>query len=169
MFTFTGPPHGAPHDEQALRRVLQRFRATPGCELRIDSENMEIGVYTGFLSIEDELADGSYIVTWRAVYRSAQVLGKRSQFVLANSGHVQTLVCPPGNPKSVYYVNTAKPDTADEWLSGATKNAGTWWDHVIGWWSERSGPKVAAPEAPGNARHRPLGKAPGTYILERAQ
>lgn len=134
------------------------LRDTPIADLsKLDFDSYVIGAQT------------DHIVTWRAVYRSAQVLGKRAQFVLANSGHVQTLVCPPGNPKSVYYVNTAKPDTPDDWLSAATKNAGTWWDHVIGWWGERSGSKVAAPKAPGNAKYKPLAKAPGTYILERAQ
>lgn len=134
------------------------LRDTPIADLsKLDFDSYVIGAQT------------DHICTWPAVYRSAQVLGKRAQFVLANSGHVQTLVSPPGNPKSSYYVNTAKPDTADEWLSAATRHAGTWWDHVIGWWGERSGPKVAAPQAQGNARHRPLAKAPGTYILERAQ
>jgi polyhydroxyalkanoate synthase len=134
------------------------LRDTPIADLaKLDFDSYVVGAQT------------DHICTWQAVYRSAQVLGKRAQFVLANSGHVQTLVCPPGNPKSMYYVNEAKPATADEWISGASKNAGTWWDHVIGWWGERSGPKVAAPKAPGNAKHRPLAKAPGTYILERAQ
>lgn len=135
-----------------------KLRDTPIADLsKLDFDSYVIGAQT------------DHICTWPAVYRSAQVLGERAQFVLANSGHVQTLVCPPGNPKSLYYVNPNKPATADEWFAGANKNSGTWWDHVIAWWGERSGPKVPAPQAVGNAKHRPLVKAPGTYIMERAQ
>jgi polyhydroxyalkanoate synthase len=109
-----------------------------------------------------------HICVWPAVYRSAQMLGDRSQFVLSGSGHVQTIVSPPGNAKSHYFLNPSKPAAADEWFKNATKVQGTWWDHIIAWWTERSGPLVAAPSAPGNERHPPLGKAPGTYVFEKA-
>ena len=109
-----------------------------------------------------------HIVIWPAVYRSALLLGKRSEFVLSASGHVQTLVCPPGNPKSHFFINKSKPPTADEWLEGATKQQGTWWDHLLEWTTERAGPLVSAPHAAGDDRYRPLHKAPGTYVLEKA-
>jgi polyhydroxyalkanoate synthase len=109
-----------------------------------------------------------HICVWPAVYRSAQMLGDRSQFVLSGSGHVQTIVSPPGNAKSHYFLNSAKPAAADEWLDNATKVQGTWWDHIVAWWNVRSGPLVAAPSGPGNERYPPLGKAPGTYVFEKA-
>lgn len=123
----------------------------------------------------DELAIDSYvigaatdhIVVWPAVYRSAQVLGKRSEFVLSSSGHIQTIICPPGNPKSHYFTNPAKPGTADEWMAGAVKQQGTWWDHLMNWTTARAGPMVAAPEKVGNRKHGPICKAPGTYVMER--
>ena len=109
-----------------------------------------------------------HICVWPAVYRSAQMLGDRSQFVLSGSGHVQTIVSPPGNAKSHYFLNSTKPAAADEWLDNATKVQGTWWDHIVAWWNVRSGPLVAAPSGPGNERYPPLGKAPGTYVFEKA-
>jgi len=109
-----------------------------------------------------------HICVWPAVYRSAQMLGDRSQFVLSGSGHVQTIVSPPGNAKSHYFLNSAKPAAADEWLDNATKVQGTWWDHIVAWWNVRSGPLVAASSGPGNERYPPLGKAPGTYVFEKA-
>jgi polyhydroxyalkanoate synthase len=124
----------------------------------------------------DELGIDSYVIgaatdhicRWPSVYRAAQMLGERSEFVLGDSGHIQTLVCPPGNPKSGYYTNAGKPASAEQWLAEASKQAGTWWDHCAAWLAKRSGEHIDAPRAAGSARHPPLGKAPGRYVLERA-
>jgi polyhydroxyalkanoate synthase len=40
-------------------------------------------------------AASDHICPWPTVYRSAQMLGERCQFVLGGSGHIQTIVCPP--------------------------------------------------------------------------
>jgi polyhydroxyalkanoate synthase len=109
-----------------------------------------------------------HICRWPSVYRAAQMLGERCEFVLGDSGHIQTLVCPPGNPKSGYYTNAGKPATAPQWLAEASKHAGTWWDHCADWLVKRSGNPIDAPMRLGSARHPPLGKAPGRYVLERA-
>jgi polyhydroxyalkanoate synthase len=101
------------------------------------------------------------------VYRTAQLLGERSQFVLGSSGHIQTIVNPPGNPKTSYFTNPAKPTAPEDWLAGATKQAGSWWDHCVAWTSERSGDLVDAPAKPGSGKHPAIGKAPGKYVLEK--
>jgi polyhydroxyalkanoate synthase len=124
----------------------------------------------------DELGIDAYVIgaatdhicRWPSVYRAAQMLGERCEFVLGDSGHIQTLVCPPGNPKSGYYTNAGKPATAPQWLAEASKHAGTWWDHCADWLVKRSGNPIDAPMRLGSARHPPLGKAPGRYVLERA-
>jgi polyhydroxyalkanoate synthase len=41
---------------------------------------------------------------WDAVYRSA-LLGGERRFVLSNSGHIQSIINPPGNPKAYYLEN----------------------------------------------------------------
>jgi len=46
-----------------------------------------------------------HITPWDAVYRSAQLLGGERRFVLANSGHIQSIINPPGNPKAYYLDN----------------------------------------------------------------
>jgi polyhydroxyalkanoate synthase len=109
-----------------------------------------------------------HLCLWQDVYRTARLLGERSQFVLGSSGHIQTIVNPPGNPKASFYTNTAKPVSAESWLDGATKLAGSWWDHGVAWTTARSGELVDAPSTLGSAKHPVLGKAPGTYVLERA-
>ncbi|GLS30317.1 class II poly(R)-hydroxyalkanoic acid synthase [Mesorhizobium albiziae] len=112
-------------------------------------------------------AANDHLCVWQSVYRSAQLLGERSQFVLGNSGHIQTIVCPPGNPKASFFTHGEKPDTAEEWLASATRHAGSWWDHGVAWTSERGGALVPAPDSPGNKDFPPLGAAPGTYVHER--
>ncbi len=113
-------------------------------------------------------AANDHLCVWQGVYRSAQLLGRRSQFVLGNSGHIQTIVCPPGNPKASYFTNPALPASADDWLKSATRHQGSWWDHCVAWTAERAGERVDAPAAPGNARYPVLDAAPGRYVLERA-
>lgn len=113
-------------------------------------------------------AANDHLCVWQGVYKSAQLLGPRAQFVLGNSGHIQTIVCPPGNPKASFSTNEALPPTPEEWIEGSTRNTGSWWDHGVAWTITHAGDRVPSPTEQGSARHPPLGKAPGTYVHERA-
>jgi polyhydroxyalkanoate synthase len=106
-----------------------------------------------------------HITPWKACYRTTGMLGGKMQFVLSNSGHVQAIVNPPGNPKSRYFTNPELPPTADEWLAGAKENEGSWWDHWSAWLRQRSGAEVTAPRQPGSRRYPVLAAAPGEYVL----
>jgi poly(3-hydroxyalkanoate) synthetase len=75
------------------------------------------------------------------------------------------MVNPPGNEKSSYQVHTENPPTAEEWLEGAAKLKGTWWDDWVQWLGERSGEEKRAPRKLGDKAHEPLDAAPGTYVL----
>jgi polyhydroxyalkanoate synthase subunit PhaC len=112
-------------------------------------------------------AKNDHLCIWPGVYRSAQLLGPRSQFVLGNSGHIQTIVCPPGNAKASFSTNPDHSLTSAEWLAGSERHPGSWWDHGVAWTVERAGKLVTAPRTAGNADHPPLGPAPGTYVHER--
>src|SRR5262245_15885564 len=107
-----------------------------------------------------------HITPWKAVYDLARTLGGTGEFVLSSSGHIQSLLNPPGNPKAKYFASGALPATADEWLAGAQERGGTWWDHWREWLAARSGPLKAAPAALGGARHPPAIPAPGRYVVE---
>ncbi|MCW0215131.1 MAG: alpha/beta fold hydrolase [Pseudonocardia sp.] len=110
-----------------------------------------------------------HLTPWNGCYASATLLGGDSTFVLTNTGHIQTLVCPPGNPKSRYWTG---PDPhgidADTWREQAEEHEGTWWEHWAGWIAERSGPLKRAPARPGSTGHPSLGDAPGTYVHAQA-
>ena len=52
-----------------------------------------------------------HITPWKAVYRTAKIFGDKTTFVLSNSGHLQSLLNPPTNPKASFVVGAAKaPD-----------------------------------------------------------
>ncbi|WP_133648724.1 alpha/beta fold hydrolase [Paraburkholderia flava] len=112
-------------------------------------------------------AKNDHLCVWQSVYRSAQLLGPRSQFVLGNSGHVQTIVCPPDNPKASFSTGSDLSGTPEQWLEKSTRHSGSWWAHGVEWTRERAGELVDAPAQPGNDAFPPLCPAPGTYVHER--
>jgi polyhydroxyalkanoate synthase subunit PhaC len=107
-----------------------------------------------------------HITPWKGVYDAALAFGGRNDFVLSSSGHIQSLINPPGNPKAKFFVNSGLVSSPDDWLNGATSRAGSWWDHWRGWASERSGEMRPAPIHLGSKRHNPGVAAPGAYVLE---
>lgn len=113
-----------------------------------------------------------HITPWRATYRSTQLFGSGEvTYVLSQSGHMQAILNPPGNPKAKYYVQKAKgalPATAEEWLAGTEEVAGSWWPYWIEWVQARSGAKKPAPKKLGGKGFAPSDPAPGLYVLEQA-
>ena len=107
-----------------------------------------------------------HITPWKGVYNTARTFGGNTRFVLSSSGHIQSLINPPGNPKAKYYLNPELPANADAWLAGAKTEADTWWGNWRDWLVARSGEKRAAPASLGSERHPAGVKAPGTYVLE---
>jgi polyhydroxyalkanoate synthase len=106
-----------------------------------------------------------HIVPWRAAYRTTQLIGGETDFVLSSSGHIQAMVNPPGNPKSSYRTaNGTPPADPDEWLAKADEHRGTWWDHWVAWLQKRSSGERPAPTTCGSASHTPLDPAPGRYV-----
>jgi polyhydroxyalkanoate synthase len=106
-----------------------------------------------------------HIVPWESSYHSSLLLGKR-EFILSNSGHIQSILNPPGNPKATFFTNTERPADAKAWFEGATKQNGSWWEHWKAWLLARSGSQKAVPASPGNSTYKPLVEAPGTYVYD---
>ena len=109
-----------------------------------------------------------HLTPWNGCFASARLLGGPSTFVLTNTGHIQTLVAPPGNKKSRYWTGPEPTGDAGAWRERATEHEGTWWDHWAGWIDERSGKWQKAPAELGSAVHPPLAPAPGTYVYVQA-
>ena len=109
-----------------------------------------------------------HLTPWDGCYRATQLLPGHSTFVLSPTGHIQTQVSPPGNPKSHYFVGGEPGPDPHEWRATAERRAGTWWDHWVEWVAARAGDEKPAPTKLGSRRHKVLGPAPGTYVLEPA-
>lgn len=106
-----------------------------------------------------------HITPWHACYRSTQFMTGDIRFVLSNSGHIQALVNPPGNPKSNFFLNDELPASHEEWREGAQQVMGTWWDDWADWLASRSGRKVNARKTLGKKGHyEAMEAAPGTYV-----
>ncbi|MDH4611948.1 class II poly(R)-hydroxyalkanoic acid synthase [Pseudomonas sp. BN102] len=108
-----------------------------------------------------------HITPWDAVYRSAMLLGGDSHFVLSNSGHIQSILNPPGNPKANYYENAKLSSDPRAWYYDAKHVQGSWWAKWLGWIQERSGEQRETIMALGNQDHPPMEAAPGTYVHVR--
>jgi polyhydroxyalkanoate synthase len=44
-----------------------------------------------------------HLTPWKGCYRTTHLLSGPMTFVLSTSGHIQSLVNSPGNPKASYY------------------------------------------------------------------
>ena len=106
-----------------------------------------------------------HIVPWENAYRSTQMLGGDTRFVLSTSGHIQALVNPPGpDSRASYRIADEPPGDAQAFLEQAPKVPGSWWPDYAEWLAARSGDLRPAPKRLGGSGRRALGKAPGTYV-----
>jgi len=137
-------------------------------------------VHAGRLTLNDRTIDmskvkaDSYVVAgvtdhitpWKGVYKTAQIMGEGTTFVLSNSGHLQSLLNPPTNPKASFMIGSVNADAPDAFLAAAEKRKGSWWLDWRDWLHARSGEEMVAPAARGSACHPTLGAAPGTYVFD---
>ncbi len=107
-----------------------------------------------------------HITPWQGCYATTQLLGGKVKFILSNSGHIQAILNPPGNPKASYLVNERHPADPEQWLAKAQKRAGSWWEDWRDWLGQRSGEQKAPPREPGNEQYQPGKPAPGSYVFE---
>jgi polyhydroxyalkanoate synthase subunit PhaC len=137
-------------------------------EVEMAGHKVDLSKVTADLFILGGVTD--HITPWKATYRSTQLFGSKDvTYVLSQSGHMQAILNPPGNPKAKYFVQAKKgelPATADEWLQGTEEVKGSWWPLWMEWVQARSGKKTAAPASVGNDSYPPMETAPGLYVVE---
>jgi poly[(R)-3-hydroxyalkanoate] polymerase subunit PhaC len=121
----------------------------------------------GAVDVDSYVVAGAndHIVPWENAYRSTQLLRGEARFILATSGHIQTLINPPSpDSRSSYRVAEGNPADSETWFAQASKRPGSWWPDYNEWLQARSGELKPAPRTLGNRRYRALAKAPGSYI-----
>jgi polyhydroxyalkanoate synthase subunit PhaC len=108
-----------------------------------------------------------HLCPWQSCYRTTQLLGGDVSFVLSTSGHIASMVNPPGNPKATFQVAEENPADPARWPATASTVAGSWWPHYSGWLAARSGGDKKSRAKAGSKEFAVLGPAPGTYVHDR--
>ena len=143
---------------------LHNSLVTPGAVSMLGTP-VDLGQLTTDAYVIAGIAD--HISPWQACYRSARLLGSKDlRFVLSSSGHIASLVNPPGNPRATYRVGGVEEADPSAWVESAERHTDSWWPDFVSWLGERSGGKKDAPKSLGGAGLTPLEPAPGTYVLE---
>ncbi len=144
----------------AIRNALTE----PGASRMLGSE-----VDLGKIDVDSYVVAGiaDHLCKWQSCYQSTQLFGGNSKFVLSTSGHIAAMVNPPGNPKASFQTAAENPADAQEWLAGASKVKGSWWEDYVEWLAERTGPERNKPRRLGSAAYEPVCDAPGTYVHDR--
>jgi polyhydroxyalkanoate synthase len=109
-------------------------------------------------------AETDHLVPWRGTYRTTQLLGGDSTFVLSGGGHIQHLVNPPGNPKARYRLGGTPGPDPDAWVASSEEHLGSWWGHWSDWVHARSGKLKRPRKTLGSAQYPPIEPAPGSYV-----
>ena len=144
----------------AIRNALTEAGESTMLGSKIDLSQVDTDSY-----IVAGIAD--HLCKWESCYRTTQLLGGDSKFVLSTSGHIAAMVNPPGNPKASFQTAPKNPSEAKDWLSSASKVKGSWWDDYVEWLAERTGPERNKPTRMGSATYEPICDAPGTYVHDR--
>jgi polyhydroxyalkanoate synthase len=143
---------------------LHNSLATPGAVSMLGTP-VDLNQLTTDAYVVAGIAD--HISPWQACYRSARLLGiKNLRFVLSSSGHIASLVNPPGNPRANFRAAGVDEPDPNFWLESAEQHTDSWWPDFVSWFGDRSGEKKDAPQSLGGAGMAPLEPAPGSYVLE---
>jgi polyhydroxyalkanoate synthase len=149
-----------------IKLALANALTKPGVATMLGSP-----VDLGKVDIDSYVVAGiaDHLCPWQSCYRSTALLGGSTRFVLSTSGHIASMVNPPGNPKSTFQTGPGNDNPADpaDWLRAAQAMTGSWWPDYSAWLGDRSGPRQERPDQLGNASYPPLQAAPGSYVLDR--
>ncbi|MGF6300629.1 MULTISPECIES: class I poly(R)-hydroxyalkanoic acid synthase [Paraburkholderia] len=131
------------------------------CDTPVDLGNIDMPSYL-------MAADEDHIVPWRSAYRSTQLLGGQTEFVLGASGHIAGVINPASKNKRSYWTNDTCDENADDWRATAVQRRGSWWNHWIDWVKQHSGEQIEARAKLGNRKYKTIESAPGRYVKLRA-
>ena len=108
-----------------------------------------------------------HITPWDSVYRSSLLLGGQRRFVLADSGHISSILNPPTNGKGRYKENPKLSGDPRAWYYDANEKEGSWWPEWLEWIQQRSGATRDPVSELGSEKYPVLDPAPGLYVQVR--
>jgi len=115
-----------------------------------------------------------HVAPWRSVYKVGKLVRSTDYtFCLTSGGHNAGIISGPQHPKRRHRVHTSKSGarllSPDKYLEKVEPLPGSWWPTWAKWLEERSGARKVAPPPMGAPKQglKPLGKAPGTYVLAK--
>jgi polyhydroxyalkanoate synthase len=108
-----------------------------------------------------------HIVPWRTAYRTNQLLGGETRFVLGASGHVAGIINPASKNKRSHWIGAKPAADPEEWLADGKEKPGSWWADWSTWIEGFGDERVKARARPGNAKYKPIEPAPGRYVKHR--
>jgi polyhydroxyalkanoate synthase subunit PhaC len=141
---------------QFLRACYLENRLARG-ELELDGTRIDLAAVETPLYVLG--CERDHIAPWRTAYAATQLVGGERRFVLGSSGHIAGMVNPPDNARAGYWERDETPADPEEWLRGAERRQGSWWEDWSRWVSARAGEQVAPPTLPDGD------PAPGRYVL----
>ena len=147
-----------------MELALNNGLTTPGGARMLGSD-IDLGKVDTDAYVVAGIAD--HLCQWESCYRTTQLLGGETRFILSTSGHIASMVNPPGNPKASFQTSPENPPDPEAWLESATKEKGSWWEDYVRWLAERTGPERKRPRGLGSVAYEPVCDAPGTYVLDR--
>jgi polyhydroxyalkanoate synthase len=109
-----------------------------------------------------------HIVPWRTAYRTTQLIGGDTRFVLGASGHIAGVINPASRNKRSHWIGSELRAGADEWFAGAAEKQGSWWTDWSDWLGRSGGGRTKARARLGNANFKPAERAPGSYVKHRS-
>ncbi len=107
-----------------------------------------------------------HIAPWKSTYTATQIYKRPVRFVLSASGHIAGVVNPPAAGKYCFWTAAKTPADPDAWFLAAKQTDGSWWPDWQKWVKTHAGSQIKA-RKPGNAKHKPLEDAPGSYVKVR--
>lgn len=115
--------------------------------------------------------DDDYLMPWKKCFEVTDLVDSDCTFVLSTSGHIQSILRPPGIANTAFYTSEIpvndSSQSADRWLASAKKNEGSWWCHWAEWLHQRGGEPRPAPKSLGSVQYPALSPAPGLYVNEK--
>jgi polyhydroxyalkanoate synthase subunit PhaC len=150
----------AMHSFYLRSMYLENRLATPG-GIVLDGVPVDlsrVAVPSYFISTMED-----HIAPWRSTYRGARLFTGPVRFVLGGSGHIAGIINPPAANKYAYWTHDHLPADPEEWLAGATRHPGSWWNDWKAWITRHGGKKGPA-RIPGTGALPVLEDAPGSYV-----